>query len=307
LNVTILENEIMDRFDSMRIFVTVAEQGGFAAAARTLGLSPPAVTRGVAELEQRLGVTLFHRSTRAVALSDEGARFLSRARQILSDVEDAERQMQGAGADPSGQLYVTAPVQFGRLHVLPVVADMLNRYPALDIRMMLFDRNVRIVEEGIDIAVRIGALPDSSLKALQIGSVRQAIVGSPGYFARNGVPSQPSDLARHAIIASTGPRAINEWRIAKRLVKMPRRPRLMLNTVDSIVTAAEAGLGIANLLSYQVEDRLGDGRLVEVFGGEDPDSLPIHLLFDAARARIPGVRAFIDAMRARGEAMGWRR
>ena len=292
----------MDRLQALEMFVAVADQGGFAAAAKALNMSPPTATRAISELEGRLGVSLFHRSTRAVSLTDDGASFLPNARRILSDIQDAERRVSGAQSEPRGQFYVTAPVMFGRLHVLPVIADMLDQYEQLDIRMMLVDRNVRIVEEGIDVAVRIGPLADSSLLAVPIGFVRQKLVASPAFLDRHGHPAQASDLSRHQIIGTTGPRAISKWLLDDKPVTT--KPRLLLNTVDSAIASAEAGLGIANLLSYQVEESIRLGRLVEVLKPVDPTLLPISLLFDSARRSLPATRIFIDAMKARAANQG---
>lgn len=296
----------MDRLQTLEMFVAVADRGGFAAAARALRVSPPAVTRGIAELEARLGVVMFHRSTRAVTLTDEGAGFLERARQIISDLGDAERALSGAQSEPRGQLYVTAPVTFGRLHVLPVVAELLDRNVDLKIRMMLIDRNVRIVEEGIDAAVRIGALTDSALRAVRIGSVRQVIVASPAYLARFGIPRDQDHLGHHRLIGSEGPRATSEWHFGAR--KVPeQRPRLRVNTVDAAISAAESGVGLANFLSYQVEDALDAGRLIEVLKPETPEAIPVSLLFEASRSNAPATRAFVEAMRLRARESGWGR
>ena len=294
----------MDRLQTLEMFLAVSDAGGFAAAARALNVSPQAVTRGVAELEARLGVTLFHRSTRAVALTHEGAGFVAQARRILIDLNDAERQLAGSLLEPRGQLYVTASTRFGRLHVMPVVAELIDRHPALDIRMMLFDRNVRIVEEGIDVAVRIGPLADSALRALRIGAVRQMIVASPAYLARHGVPTRPAELAAHRLIASSGPRAANEWRLAGRQTA-PARLRLTVNTVDAAIAAAEAGVGLANFLDYQVEDAIDAGRLIEVLRPAAPQLLPVSLLFEASRANTPATRAFVEAMHERARQGRW--
>jgi DNA-binding transcriptional LysR family regulator len=288
------------------MFVAVADKGGFAAAARDLRTSPPAMTRGIAALEAHLGVALFHRSTRAVSLTDEGSMFLDKAKRVLADLADAERALHGTQAEPRGQLFVTAPVYFGRLHVLPVVAQLLETHADLSIRMMLVDRNVRIVEEGIDLAVRIGLLTDSSLKAVRIGSVRQMIVASPAYLARNPPPTSAKDLAQHSLIATSGPRASGEWRLGKeREAQIPVHPRLITNTVDSALAAAEAGVGLTNLLSYQADDALRAGRLIEVLKEHAPSPMPVHLLFEASRASLPSTRAFIDTMRAHARAQNW--
>lgn len=294
----------MDRLQTLEMFVAVADQGSFAGAARTLRVSPQVVTRGVAELEARLGVVMLHRSTRAVSLTHEGAGFIEEARRILNDLAQAERQLVGTQAEPSGQLHVTASVMFGRLHVTPVVAELIDRHPALDVRLLLFDRNVRLVEEGIDVAVRIGALADSSLLAVRIGAVRQVIAASPAYLARFGVPASPSDLTYHRLIASSGPRTANEWRFGGR-VAPSIKPRLTLSTVASAIGAAEAGAGLANFLNYQIEDALDAGRLVEVLKPDQPEMLPVSLLFEASRSNAPSTRAFVEAMRERARLSVW--
>lgn len=292
----------MDRLQTLEMFVAVADQGGFSAAAKTLRVSPPVVTRGIAELESRLGVALFHRSTRAVSLTDDGASFLPNARRILTDIHDTERRLSGAQTEPRGQFYVTAPVMFGRLHVLPVIAMMLEQHEQLDVRMMLIDRNVRIVEEGIDMAVRIGSLADSSLIAVPIGFVRQKLVASPAYLAQRGHPGKSSDLAGHQTIGTTGPRAMGEWRLDNKRIKTV--PRLLVNTVDSAIASAEAGLGVANLLSYQVEKSIRLGKLIEVLNPDSPEWLPINLLFESTRRSLPATRIFIDGMKDRAADQG---
>ncbi|MDO9363832.1 MAG: LysR family transcriptional regulator [Sphingopyxis sp.] len=294
----------MDRLLTLEMFVAVASEGGFAAAARKLGSSPPAVTRGIAALEARLGTSLFHRSTRAVALTDAGAAFLEQARRILADLAGAERELRGAEAEPRGQLHLTAPVMFGRLHVLPVVSALMAQYRDLAVRMMLIDRNVRIVEEGIDVAVRIGPLADSSLKSARIGGVHQMLVASPAYLARRGAPTRVADLAGHELIGAMGPRATTEWQLASTRWRLDPRPRLVMNTVDGLLAAAEAGQGIANLLSYQVADALDAGRLIALLRDEQPPVLPVHLLFEPSRAGLPAVRLFIAAMKQRARMKG---
>ena len=294
----------MDRLLTLEMFVAVASEGGFAAAARKLGSSPPAVTRGIAALEARLGTSLFHRSTRAVALTDAGAAFLDQARRILADLAGAERELRGAEAEPRGQLHLTAPVMFGRLHVLPVVSALMAQHRDLAVRMMLIDRNVRIVEEGVDVAVRIGPLADSSLKAARIGGVHQMLVASPAYLARRGAPASVADLAGHDLIGAMGPRATTEWQLASTRWRLDPRPRLVMNTVDGLLAAAEAGQGIANLLSYQVTDALDAGRLIALLRDEQPPVLPVHLLFEPSRAGLPAVRLFIAAMKQRARMKG---
>jgi DNA-binding transcriptional LysR family regulator len=293
----------MDRFEGLNVFAAVADHRGFAAAGRVLGMSPPAVTRSVAMLERHLGVTLFHRSTRAVALTDDGAAFLDRARRVLADLRDAEHLVMGGRSTPQGQLFVTAPAMFGRLHVMPVIAALLGQYPGLSARLLLLDRNVRIIEEGIDVAVRIGQLADSALHTVAIGTVRQVIVASSSYLAARGTPLTPADLRNHDVIASTGIRVGNVWSFRQDAVSLS--PRLSVNTIDATIAAAEAGLGLANLLSYQVADAVAAGRLVPVLEDQQAAAVPVSLLFERGRAAMPSARAFIAAMRARAAAGHW--
>ncbi|MBV2147713.1 LysR family transcriptional regulator [Sphingobium sp. AS12] len=296
----------MDRFESLSVFVAVAEQRGFAAAARALDMSPPAVTRAVAALERHLHVNLFHRSTRAVSLTDEGAVLLDRARRILADLREAEQIAMGGRSVPRGQLYVTAPVMFGRLHVLPIINALLASHAGLNARMMLLDRNVRIIEEGIDVAVRIGVLADSTLRVVTVGAVRQTIVASPAYLAAHGVPTDPAELARHHCILGSGVRVGSTWPFGVRgdhIVNVI--PRLTVNSVDATIAAAEAGVGLANVLSYQSAPRIANGQLVEVLADHAPSPMPVSLLYDPGRAAMPAVRVFIEAMREQGRRGAW--
>ncbi|MBT0669328.1 LysR family transcriptional regulator [Novosphingobium profundi] len=296
----------MDRFESLSVFVAVAEQRGFAAAARALNLSAPAVTRAVAALERHLGVTLLHRSTRAVSLTDEGAALLDRARRLLADLREAEQVAMGGRSVPRGQLYVTAPVVFGRLHVLPVINALLARHAGLNVRMMLLDRNVRIIEEGIDVAVRIGALADSSLRAVTIGSVRQTIVASPAYLAEHGVPDDPAELASHHCIVGSAVRAGPKWSFGARgdrTVEVPSR--LTVNSIDAAIAAARDGVGLANVLSYQSAAHIAQGHLVEVLRDHAPDPMPVSLLYDPGRAAMPAIRVFLEAMRDHAKQGAW--
>jgi DNA-binding transcriptional LysR family regulator len=295
----------MDRLASYEMFVMIAREGSFARAARRLNLSPQAVTRGISALEQRLGLRLFLRSTRAVSLTTEGAGVLPRIERILGELADSERVLSGMLAEPRGELSVSAPVAFGQMHVQPVVAELLARWPALDVRLQLLDRNVRLIEEGIDIAVRIGALADSALRTTQIGVVRQVIVASPAYLARRGVPKNPQDLASHDVIASTGPRGQGEWRIGGQTEPHGLRRRLRVNTVGAALDAAEAGLGLANFLSYQASGALNAGRLIEVLQPEQPEPIPVSLVFEPGRAGSAATRAFIEAMRDYARSGHW--
>lgn len=295
----------MDRLAAYDMFVQVARSGSFSGAARRLGLAPQAITRGIAGLEEHLGIRLFQRSTRAVALTAEGAGLLPRIERLLDDLAESERSAAGMLVEPQGELAITAPVAFGQRHVVPVVSELLSLHPGLDVRLMLIDRNVRLIEEGIDVAVRIGALEDSALRARQIGAVREVIVGSPAYLARQGVPARGEDLGSHELIASTGPRGGREWRIVGVSSRTGPRRRLRINSVDGAIAAAEAGVGLANFLSYQVADALAAGRLVEVLRPEPVEPIPVNLVFDPARATSAGTRAFIEAMVRRASRGGW--
>lgn len=296
----------MDHLRQYRMFVEVADHGSFIAAARELGESPQALTRGIGALEGRLGTTLLRRSTRAVALTDAGAALLPETRRLLEQAALLERSISRDRGEPVGQLHVTAPVMFGRLHVLPVINRLIREHPALDVRLLLLDRNVRMIEEGIDVAVRIGRLADSTLRAREIGRVRDMLVASPDYLARRGVPLVADHLRRHDLIASTGPRAASQWRSAG-AGGHALRARLHLNTIEAALDAVRDGIGIASFISYQVADAVERGELVEVLRPEVPVPFPVTALFDASRASIPAVRALVDglAAMARGHAARW--
>lgn len=295
----------MDRFAELSTFVAVAERGGFAAASRHLGISAPAVTRLIAALEQRLGITVFRRSTRSVVLTEEGAALLERAREILAQLQEAERVATGGLSAPRGELHITAPVMFGRLHVLPVVEEMLAAHKDLSVRLMLLDRNIRLIEEGIDVAVRVGEPRDSNLRSVAVGMVRQVLVASPRYCAEHGCPTTPQELVDHDIIAGENIRTGTNWRFGPKSHVTVVKPRLIVTSIDAQIEAAAANLGIANVLSYQVAERLVAGKLCSVLDAYAPPPLPIHLLFDSRRARLPSVRLFIDCMRLRERSGAW--
>ena len=293
----------MDRLDAMRAFVTVADLGSFAEAARRLRLSPAAVTRAVALLEDQLGLVLFNRTTRSVRLTERGTLYLETCRQVLADLAHGERRARGEDAAPRGLLTVAAPILFGRLHVLPVIEAVLAAHPALSIRFMLSDRNVHLVEEGIDIAVRIGALADSALRAIKVGEVQRVLVASPAYLKARGQPETPAALARHDLIAFEGLENTNDWRFgAGDRVSVRVEPRLAVNNGDAAIAAAEAGLGITRALSYQVRAALDAGRLMLVLQAHAPASVPISLIYPARRLGSPNLAAFIKAARQRFQA-----
>lgn len=287
----------MDRLDSMRVFVAVATHASFAEAARRLRLSPSVVTRSIAELEERLGLTLLNRTTRSVRLTERGEIYLESCRQILEDVEGAERRARGENADPRGELIVAAPILFGRLHVLPIVNRMLSEHRGLSIRLTLSDRNAHLVDEGLHVAVRIGELADSRLIAIPLGAVSRVLVASPAYLKRQGVPNSPAELAAHDIVAFESIDATNEWRFGASGVAARVEPRLAVNSADAAIAAAEAGVGITRALSYQVEAAVLAGRLAPILQDFSPPPSPVSAIYPAPRVASPNVTAFIKAAR----------
>ncbi|MDR5882209.1 LysR family transcriptional regulator [Caballeronia sp. LZ032] len=286
----------MDRIQAMSTFVTVVETGGFASAARKLEVSPSVVSRVVTELEEHLGVRLLTRTTRVVRLTDAGSGFFEDCRRILGEIETAELSATGTHTSPRGVLTITAPVMFGRLHVTPIVIDYLRRYPEADANCWFVDRVVNLVDEGIDVAVRIAELPDSSLQAIRVGNVRRVLCASPAYLAEHGTPRHPDDLATHVIISSTGASTPPEWRLydGERQVPVRAHPRLTTTTNDSAIGAALADFGIARLLSYQVAQYVQEGRLAVVLPDFEPPAIPVHLVHREGRHVAQKVRAFLD-------------
>lgn len=280
----------------MQAFVAVADLQGFAPAARKLRLSPSAVTRLVAALEDRLGVRLLQRTTRSVTMTDVGARYLERARRILADVEEAELAAEGERTRPSGKLVVSAPVGFGRLHVSPVMAGYLQRYGDVSAELRLEDRVVNLVEDGIDLAVRIGFLADSSLVARHVGAMRRIVVASPAYLKRHGEPTRPAEIAGHQIIQFGTAAAIGEWRFAdgEDEVRLDIAPRFSCNVADAAIEYAEQGGGLTRVLAYQAADALKRGTLRIVLQKFEQPALPIHIVYPTSRLLSAKVRAFID-------------
>ncbi|MBK1836721.1 LysR family transcriptional regulator [Azospirillum sp. YIM B02556] len=288
----------MDRWQAMRVFAKVAETGSFAETARLMHLSAPAVTRAVASLEDVIGARLFVRTTRSVKLTEAGIRYFEDCRRILSDIAEAEAAAGGSYASPAGTLAVTASALFGRMHVLPIVTEFLNTYPAMRARTLFIDRPVNIVEEGIDVAVRIGHLPDSGFTAVKVGSVRRVICGSPAYFERHGVPAVPADLRSHRIAASTSAWASPEWRFAGDQ-RVTIDPVLQCNTNEAVIATAKEGWGLTRILHYQIGPALVEGTLRIVLGDHEEPPLPIHVLYPEGRHAPAKVRAFVDLAVAR--------
>lgn len=289
----------MDRFQAMNVFVHVVEARSFAAAARALRQSPPAVTRAVAFLEEITGARLLTRTTRSVTLTEPGARYYADCKRLLGDLAEAEAVAGGAFARPSGVLSITAPVMFGQMHIAPIVGQYLDQYPDMRARLLLFDRIVNIVEEGIDLAVRIGHLADSTLSAVRVGQVRQIVCGSPDYFARNGTPQMPADLSQHKIIATTGSSARLDWQFKSpgstaRNLHFSPDAKWQTNSIEAARNVALDGWGIVRMLSYQAAPFLADGRLQTVLDDHAPDPVPVHLVHPEGRNAPAKVRSFID-------------
>ena len=286
----------MDRLHEIEVFIAVAEAGSFTKAAARLRLSPPAVTRAISALEDRLGARVFNRTTRSLTITDVGHRFLEGARRVLADLDAAEKEAVGETAMPQGHLTVTASVTFGRLALPPVVCGFLGQYPRVSASLLLLDRVVNLVEEGVDVAVRIGDLPDSSLIAKRIGSVHRVLVASPAYLARRGTPASPADLRLHSVIAFTGLMPNREWRFlnGQKQGSVSLNPTFEINDAVAAIQAAEDGHGITIALSYMVSDQIRHERLVPILGAFTLPSQPVHLVYPHARLVAPKIRAFVD-------------
>lgn len=285
----------------MRAFVAVGEAQGFAPAARSLGLSAPAVTRAVAALEDRVGTRLLHRTTRIVRLTDAGARFLADCRRILGELDEAEASAAGSHTRPEGLLTVTAPLLFGRLFVAPIVLDFLKRYPAVSVRTILLDRVADLIEEGLDVGIRIAHLQDSSMAAIRVGEVRRVVCGSPAYLERRGIPKTPAALARHDAISFGSPEGPVAWsfRAGTRTETVTPPARFMVNSADVAVAAAVDGHGLTRVLSYQVAAELRAKKLRIVLADFEHPSIPIHVVHAGGRQANARVRAFVDFAAAR--------
>ena len=293
----------MDRLHLMGIFVAVAEEQGFAAAARRLQMSPPAVTRAITALEEHLKVKLLNRTTRHVRITEAGHRYLDDARRILADADAADEAAAGINAEPRGHLSITAPVLFGRIFVMPGIVNYLEQYPETNISAQFMDRNVNLLEEGVDVGIRIGELPDSSMRALRVGSVRLVLCASSTYLQKHGLPQHPEELLSHTIIASSAGNNAVDWRFnMQKSSKSPKekilriKPRLTTTTNDSAIAAAVRGFGIARLLSYQIAPQLASGELKIILSDYEPTPRPIHIIHREGRYTSTRVRAFIDLM-----------
>jgi DNA-binding transcriptional LysR family regulator len=283
----------MDRLQELAVLVAVVDHGSLAAASRRLRQSPPAVTRALAALEDRVGVRLVERTTRRLSVTEAGRAFAERVRALLNEYDSAVTGL--TEAPLRGILRVTAPLQFGRRHVAPLVIGFLESFSEMQVELVLNDRNLDLIEHGLDVAVRIGPLEDSALHARRIGEVRRILVASPAYLARRGTPRKPADLAGHDTIFGTTRSERSEWRFRtpKRAVVVRLSPRLLVNDVEARLVAARAGQGIARVLSYQVSEDLEAGSLVRLLTAFEPAPLPIHLVALGSRHK-PKVKAFLD-------------
>ncbi|WP_269532458.1 LysR family transcriptional regulator [Chitinimonas sp. BJYL2] len=288
----------MDRLHLMTVFVAVGEEESFAGGARRLGMSPPAVTRAISALENRLGVKLLQRTTRYVRVTEAGQRYLDDARRILGEVDEADEAAAGINAAPRGHLTVTAPVLFGKMFVMPGIVDYLSRYPETDVSALFLDRVVNMLEEGVDVAVRIGPLPDSSMRAIKVGQVRRVLCASPAYLEQHGIPQSPQALRERTIIAATGVSPAVEWKFGPESTptNIKLKPRLTVTSNDAAIEAALSGLGITRLMSYQIAPHLAAGQLKIVLSEYENAPLPIHIVHRESKYGSAKVRSFIDLM-----------
>ncbi|WP_426415235.1 LysR family transcriptional regulator [Aestuariirhabdus sp. LZHN29] len=286
----------MDRFHLMTVFVAVAEAESFSAGARRLGISAPAVTRAVATLEARLGTKLLSRTTRFVRVTEAGQRYLESSKRVLADADEADEIAAGINSEPRGHLAVTAPVMFGRLHVTPGILSFLEHYPEMEVSAMFVDRVVNLLEEGLDVGVRIGELPDSSMRARRVGTVRRVVCAAPDYLRQQDVPIHPRQLTEHALIAASGVSPTSEWKFMhnNQSLAIRARPRLNFNNNDAAIAAAVAGQGITRLLSYQIAPQLENGELQVILNDYEPHPLPVHIVHREGRHTSAKVRAFVD-------------
>jgi len=288
----------MDRLEAMRVLVAVVEAGSLSAAAHKLGAPLPTVSRKLSELETHLGTRLLTRTTRKLTLTAAGSAYVGAAKRILEEVGEAERAAAGEYFTPRGELVITAPVVFGRLHVVPVITDFLAQFPEIDVRLVLSDRNIHLIDDQIDMAVRIGALPDSSLLATRVGAVRRIVCASPAFLAAHGAPAKPADLSALACVTFEFQSAAAAWNFpspkGRGELSVPIRSRLAVNNAEAAIDAAVAGVGVTRVLSYQAFDALAAGRLQIVLRNFEPEPLPVHLLHAGGGLLPLKMRSFLD-------------
>ncbi len=286
----------MDRFDSIRTLLAAVDAGSLTAASRQLGMPLPTVSRHVSELEARLGTQLVIRTNRKLLLTDAGVAFVAAGRRVLEQLDEAERVAAGEYRRPRGDLLVTAPIMFGKLHVVPIVLAFLAAYPEVNVRVALFDHVIDLVENHVDVAVRIGHLPDSGLVAARIGEIRWVICASPAYLSTRGTPVTRDDLAKHDCIGFEGLQMVRTWPFGRRgnAKTVAIKPRFAANTADAVIEAAGAGIGIARLTSYQAAAAIRTGRLISLLRGYAPEPLPVHLVHTGPPLVPLKMRAFLD-------------
>lgn len=286
----------MDRFDAMNVLLQVVEQGNLSAAGRKLGVPLTTISRKISDLENYLGARLLQRSNRRVTLTEAGLSYLAACKRILRDVAEAELAASGAFTTARGELTLTAPVVFGRLHVLPVVTAFLQAYPEIDIKLTLADRLLHLQEDRVDVAVRIGALPDSRLRAARLGEVRRVVCASPQYLTANGLPLEPAEISGHHCITFIGLDHPERWTFQTNGVEsaVPIHSRLAVNTAEAAIDAAVSGVGLTRVLSYQIAAAHSAGHLKTVLEPYEPPSVPISLIFDGQGALPLKLRAFLD-------------
>ena len=282
----------MDKLEAMRVFAAVVEEGSFVDASRVLDLSPPAVTRSVARLENALGIPLFHRSTRHVRLTDSGQHYYGYAKSILETVAEAEDAVTGSYLEPSGELTVTAPVLFGQKYVMPIISEYLDEHRKVSVNTLFLDRVTNLLEDNLDVAIRIGELEDSSLFATRVGAICRVVCASPDYLEKRGIPETPEELADHDILHATTVEPLTTWGFGKHKVKV--KPRLQSNQNGAIIQAAVAGGGLTRLMSYQVADELVAGNLVRVLPEFEPPQLPVSVVYLDGRKANAKIRSFVD-------------
>lgn len=288
----------MDRIDAMKIFIAALDEGSLAGASRKTGRSPAAVSRAVAYLETHIGVPLLHRTTRSIRLSEAGERYATACRKLLLDLEEAERSAAGERSVPRGTLTITAPVVAGVELLRPIVDAFMQEYPTVQVRVYLLDRPVNLIDEGVDLAIRILHLPDSTLVAHQVGEVRRIVVAAPRYLATHPRIVEPADLARHQIIAMTH-FGLDSWSFPPvEGSTVPRSvsftPRLLVNSVRAAAASAVEGHGVTRLFSYHIASEIKAGLLHPVLSDAEHEPIPVHLVSPHGRLAVPKVRAFVD-------------
>ena len=286
----------MDRLEAMSALLAAVEAGSLSGASRKLGMPLATVSRKVSELETHLRTRLVTRTSRRLILTDAGRSYVAACKRILDDVREAERAAAGEYSAPRGELIITAPIVFGRLHVLPVLLEFLNTYPEIDVRLTLADRVVNLQEDHVDLAVRIGELPDSSLVAMRVGSIGRVVCGSPAYFAERGTPKRPNELSKHDCITFNGLTSPEAWIFlsGKGTISVAVHSRLIVNTAEAAIDAAITGLGITRVLSYQVADALRTGALLLALREFEPPPVPVSLVHAGQGRLALKLRAILD-------------